>query len=74
MKHLFKACTRRSHFIRQTYVFSLSISKALFLLFKPLSCSPPFWPKSRNTVSHELVFTFVQFLHQFCEIVPDMKL
>ena len=36
----------RFHFIRQTYVFSLSISKAWFLLFKLLSCSPPFWPKS----------------------------
>ena len=75
IEHLFKLCSRRFHSIRQTYVFYLSISKAWFcLLFKPLSWSPPFWPKSWNTVSHELVFTFVQFLHQFCEIVPDMKL
>ena len=41
-----KCALVRFHFIRQTYVFSLSISKAWFLLFKLLSCSPPFWPKS----------------------------
>ena len=33
----FKACSRRFHSILQTYVFYLSISKAWFSLFKPLS-------------------------------------